>query len=233
MLFRTKVYVARAIREDRPHIPDAEAEWHDTVSYTFGINAESAAEAATIAVRAAENAVDRDGRYVGGVVLEVQPKCVGPEEFDGYERYLMHSLDQPGIFYVSGITFTSIALHEANGAVERLEAARACIEQNGIPAASFVHPSLKNDDEASRVRIVCPVCEHWVEVDNTGLLYSFFEGLDPFSDEYKEVQQAAQTAGPFVKSHFSCLQDKRDVHALIFLYEDDEHYNLLDESKRD
>lgn len=233
MLFRTKVYVVLAIQEERTYMPDGDARWHNTVSCTFGINAEDAADAAAIAVRAAENAIDRDGTFVGGVVLEVQPKCVGPEEFDGYEKYLTQPLDQPGIFYVSGTTSSSIALHEANGATQALGSIRERIAKTGLPAPSFVHPPLDDDEEATMVRIVCPVCEHWVEVDNCGLLYSFFDGLDPTSQEYEEGQHAVQAAGPFVKSHFACLEDRDDVNALIFLYEDDERYALLDDSKRD
>jgi hypothetical protein len=231
MLFRTNVFVLRAVRDTRMNLPGNDA-WHDTVSYTFGINARDAAEAAAIAVKASESALGRDGDFVGGVVLEVQPKCVGREEFDGCEKYLMQPLDEPGIFYVSGITYTSIALHKANGATESLARFREWIDKNGIPAPSFIHPPLDDSGEPKTIRIVCPVCERWVEVDRAGLLYSFFDGLDRFSEECKSGQQAVQTAGPFVKSHFACLKDSAEATALIFLYEDDERYNLLDASKR-
>jgi hypothetical protein len=232
MLFRTRVYVLLAVREQRDDLLDSDAKWHDTVSYTLGINADNAADAAAVATRAAENAIDRDGRYVGGVVLEVQPKCVGPEEFEGYESYLLQPLDAPGIFYTSGITHTSISLHEANGAAEALANVREWIADNGIPAPSFVHPPLEIDDEPKTVRIVCPVCQHWVEVDSRGLLYSFFDGLEPFSQAYEEGQEAVHIAGPFVRNHFACLKD-RDVNALIFLYRGDYRYDLLDDAKRE
>ncbi len=231
MLFRTNVCVVLAVRQQPKWRPNCDNQSHDTASYTFGINADEPAAAAAVAVRAAENAVDRDGAFVGGVVVEVQSRCVGSEEFDGYEKYLMQPLEEPGIFYVSGITFRSIAAYEANGAAASIRSMREWIAENGLPPPSFVHPPLE-PDAPKTVRLVCPVCERWIEIDSSGLLYSFFDGLDRLSSEFEEARQAAETARPFVESHFVCLRDREDVNALLFLYEDDERYQLLDESKR-
>lgn len=233
MLFRTNIFVVRAIYDERTLRFHADPKWHDTVSYTFGINADTAADAAVIAVRGAEKAIDRDGQFVGGVVVEVQPKCVGPEEFVGYEKYLIRPLHLPGIFYVSGITYSSIGFHEANGIADTLTSIRNGIAQNGIPTPSFVHPQLEVDAAPKTVRIVCPVCERWVEVDHCGLLYSFFDGLDAFSPEHEVGRQAVRVAGPFVKRHFACLNGNDNFKALLFLYDGDERYATLADSKRD
>ncbi len=229
MLFRTKVFVVCALQDSRfKDMPG-----YDSAAYTFGINAGDAADAAAIAVRAAENAIGRNGDFIGGVVLEVHSKCVGPEEFTTYQKYLLQPLDERGVFYVSGVIHSSVAPHEANGAAKALQHVRDWIEENGLPTPSFVHPPLKDDDGPKNLRIVCPVCERWVEVGHGGVIYSFFDGLDRLSEEYQEGQLAVQIAGPFVKSHFACLAQSADAKALVFLYEDDERYELLDESKRD
>ena len=232
MLFRTQICVVLAIRQPFTRKLGGDQLWQETASCLFGINAEDAAAASLIAVRAAEAAVDRDGEFVGGVVAEVQSKCVGPEEFDLHERYLLQPRHVPGIFYVSGITFSSLANHELNGVSKRLQSLRESIARSGLPAASFTHPPLPPPESVPLVRIVCPVCEHWVEVAHDGLLYSFFDGLDRFSAEEEEGRHAVSIAGPFVKNHFQCLRGRDDVSALVFLYPDDERYACLDAAKR-
>lgn len=121
MLFRTKVYVLRAVREQLPMYVHGEPAWYDIVTYFFGINAKNAAGATDIAVRAAENATDRDGSFIGGVVLEIQTKCISAEEIRGYEKYQLQPSSAPGIFYVSGVTYSDISTDEATGALESLK----------------------------------------------------------------------------------------------------------------
>lgn len=76
----------------------------EAVAYTFGINAPGTAEAANIAIAAAENAVDREKRFIGGIVVEVHCRSVNPQEFEGAEKYFCQPLTDHGIFYVSGLT---------------------------------------------------------------------------------------------------------------------------------
>lgn len=232
MLFRTQICVVLAVRQPFWRNMPGDRLWEETATCLFGINADDAAAATQIAVRAAEAAVDRDGEFVGGIVAEVQSKCVGPEEFDMHERYLLQPKHLPGIFYVSGITFSSLVNRELHGLSYQLQLFRDSIARSGLPATSFTHPPLPPPEPAPLVRIVCPVCECWVEVAHDGLLYSFFDGLERFSPEEEEGRRAVSIAGPFVRNHFSCLRNQDDVNALVFLYPDDERYACLDAAKR-
>jgi hypothetical protein len=232
MIFRTQVAVLRAIPEQYDYIAEADVTWHDAVSYTFGINAPEVAEATRIAVQAAENAVDREGSFIGGVVIEARSRCIGPEEFDGYGDYLLQSIDALGIFYVSGVTFFAIGRNKTLGAARELESFRERINRFGLPGPSFVHPKPK-EKPPQRVRLFCPVCEHWVEVDSGGLLYSFFDGLEHLSDEFREGREAVSVAGPFFQKHLECLMRQESHSALVFIYDSDERYTRLEESKRE
>jgi hypothetical protein len=233
MLFRTHIAVARAIPDRLFPGEGDSAPYLQTVTYTFGINADDAGDAATLAVRAGENAVDRMGEFVGGAVLELQCRCVGREEFENYKEYLLQPLDERGIFYVSGITYSGIGLQEANGVLESLQTIRNSIAKNGVPEPSFVHPTPKVRNEPKKVRIVCPVCERWLEVDNEGLLYSFCQGFDLYPDNLTRMRETGQIAGPFIKKHFACLSDRDAANALVFVYDSDERYYQLDFSKQD
>lgn len=200
--------------------------------YTLGINAANSAAACETAARAAENAIDRDGDYVGGVVVELHTRCVGSEEFQRYEDFLIQPIDQTGIFYVSGISYFSASINKLSGAERELDLRRQRFKSNGPPSPSFVHPPLKVV-APEKARLVCPVCKYWVEIDSSGLLYSLFCGLDPFSSEYEEGRLAGNIAAPFVQRHFECLSTSTEFSALIFIYESDERFLELDEMMRE
>jgi hypothetical protein len=232
MLFRVSVYILCTVRRDEQWYT-GNVYWHDTVAYTFGVNAINAGNAAVMACQAAEHAFDRDGKYVGGIVLEVHPRCVNRSDFSGYNKYLLGPLDQEGIFYVTGICFTSILDGEIVDYLPRLVDLKTNIDRNGLPPASFKHPMPTVDETPKSIRMVCPICGHWTEVDHSGLLYSFFDGLDPISDEFDRAKVARETAGPFVKRHLECIRNSGSGAAIESIFDDDERFGFLDDEKRD
>jgi hypothetical protein len=163
---------------------------------------------------------------------ELQARCIGAEEIDNLGEYLIQPVDRPGIFYVTGVTYSSAWLTTTTGVARELQAVRHRIRVHGVPAPSFVHPPLKVS-APTFVRIVCPVCGHWVEVVNAGILYSFWTGLEPFSEQFHAARQAVQVAKPFVERHFRCLQSFAGKDTLRFVYPSDERFDLLDDAMRE
>src|SRR5579871_178522 len=106
MIYRTHVVVLRAVAEDWLKIPESEKTCHDAVTCVFGINAHDPSDAVKMAVAAAKDAFDREGDYIGGVVIEADCRCALPNEFSGYEKYFHNPKTERGIFYVSGVTYT-------------------------------------------------------------------------------------------------------------------------------
>ena len=229
MIFKTTVAVLCAVPED-PERSTPDQTWYDAVAYFFGVNAANAGEAASIATHAAENAVDRNGRYIGGVVIEVHVKCLPPEEYSKDPEYLLQPVDQPGIFYVTGTTTTGEAKELAVGAAAELRQKQEKIKREGLPEPSFVHPTWQ-PPPAEPIRIYCPGCGRWTEVDGSGILYSFFDGLDPwsFQDEYR----SAEATRRFIESHLECVMEYHDAGPIVFLYRDDERYHVLNPAMRE
>ncbi len=118
----------------------------------------------------------------------------------------MQRINHPGIFYVTGVTYSGAWLTTTTGIAEQLHAIRQRIHKVGIPTPSFIHPPLKAP-APTFVRIVCPVCSHWVEVDNAEAFFTSFWTGDLPSEEFDDRQQAGQIARPFVERHFKCLEE--------------------------
>ncbi|HZQ46753.1 MAG TPA: hypothetical protein VFC07_07080, partial [Verrucomicrobiae bacterium] len=87
----------------------------------------------------------------------------------------------------------------------------------------------------TRVRLLCSVCGHWVEVSNTGLIYSFVDGLDMFSREGEEAQKAINAAGPFMRRHLGVCREGLEPNSLHIegIHEDDPRWFILDETKQE
>src|SRR5688572_1586386 len=146
MLFFTDVAVICCV--PLPGITPTNARnWHDTVEYRFGITADTESDADSIAEHAAQHAVDRDGQYIGGVVQAVSTTPTTPTELDEYSDYLIRPASEPGIFYVSGVIYGSIAFSDAARFDERMLEFRYRIEQLGRPSPSFKHPKVANHHE--------------------------------------------------------------------------------------
>ena len=235
MIYRTNVAVLLAIPEDWSELPEFEKSWHDAVAYTFGINAHDLSDAVTMALAAAKNAVGREGEFIGGVVIEVQCRCVVPKEFEGYEKHFHAAMDGRGIFYVSGVTSYGVSKAESAEAAAELEAMRESILHSGLPAPSFIHPKLP-EEPPTRVRLLCSVCHHWIEVDNLDLIYSFMGGLDMFSLEQRDAWKSRKgVSAPFVHRHISeCfLGNESSPRGIEAIHERDPRWSTLDDANRD
>ena len=114
--------------------PTNARQWHDTVEYRLGINASTESNADSIAERAAQHSVDRDAQYIGGVVQAVSTNLTTQTELDEYSDYLMRPVSEPGIFYVSGVTYGAIAFADAAKFDERIIEFGRRIEQQGRPS---------------------------------------------------------------------------------------------------
>lgn len=226
MIFRTLVMVLRAIPDELPGL--------NAVAYVFGINARDLSEATRMAAEAAKDAVDREGNYIGGVVIEADCRCSYPKEFSGYEKHFHKPIDERGIFYVSGVTYTGVFENTSAEAADELADLRKRISRLGLPTPSFVHPQMR-DDPPTRVRLLCSVCGHWIEVSNAGLIYSFMDGLDMFSKEGEEARNAVGAAGPFMSRHLQDCCDGLPPNSLHIegIQEDNPRWSMLDETKRE
>lgn len=227
MIFRAQVAVLLAVPENWGSVPEPEKTLWEAVAYTLGINARGASDAIGLAVTAAQNAVGRDGEYIGGVVVEAHCRCAGPKEFDGYEKYFHAPVVEPGIFYVSGVTSYAIAEELTKAVHVELEAMRSNIRRSGLPAPSFVHPKLP-DEPPKKIRLLCDVCGRWVEVNSLGLMYSFLDTLHGHFPEEREAWRAKDVAGPFVRRHISECGG-----CITGIHEDDERWNELSPANRE
>jgi hypothetical protein len=229
MLYRVHVSVVTAMRAGLPASSATTSDdgWAETVSYFFGVNAETAASAAALAEQAAEHARDRDGRYIGGAVLELQVRSAAQEEFSGYEPYLLKPITARGIFYVTGTTTSGLPEAMIRAVLERLAEIRESIRLRGVPPPSFVHPKPPDPPFPSRTRLVCPGCRQWTEVDSAGVIYSLVDGLDPGSRESQVGRQTGVTLGQFIETHMPCLKTSSHV-SLVFLHPGDPGYDNLD-----
>ena len=178
-------------------------------------------------IEAAKDAVDRDERYIGGVVIEVACRCGCSQEFEGAKKYFHQPMSEPGIFYVTGVTYTGVPSSMTADLAKELDVAKERIKRCGLPAPSFTHPQLPEEPPTS-VRMVCSVCAHWVQVSNAGLILSFASGLDLDTQEGQWASKAAATAQPFVRRHVS-----RCGGTIEGVQEDDHRWSELDENNRE
>lgn len=219
---------------NRGHRPE-ELPWHNVYTVTLGINAEDLALATSIATEAMTRCEDEDGRFIGGVVIETHARCVTADEWRGYARHFTQPIEQRGIFYMSGLTYTSFARGVAAGAEESLKHFRSK-RDSGDPffsQPSYIRRRPHVDEEPRAARIVCPVCGAWQEHD-PNYIYSLFSGLFEDDNEYILGQKAAARTNPFIAQHCRCLVDSPGVTAhvgLLFLYEGDDGYDELDPVK--
>lgn len=206
----------------------------DKVEYTLGINALDHANAVNIAVASASNAVDRDGRFIGGVVIETHCRCANREEYNGYEKYFHSPIGEHGVFYVSGTTWSTIAKELTIEAHIELKKIRENIKRFGFPSPSFVHPKLPQEPPA-KIRLLCTACGHWVEVNSLGLIYMFMGRHLTFTDEERDELKAHDVAGPFMRRHFPhCHRaDKPCSNGIAGIHEDDEQWNKLHEANEE
>lgn len=227
MIYRVHVAVLRSVADDLLDIPEAERTWLDMVAYTFGINALDATDAVGLAESAAKDAIDTSGDYIGGIVLEVDCRAAFPDEFSIYKEYCHSPMNERGIFYVSGVTYSAITKVLSTEVIAMLATAKERITLTGIPVPSFVHPQ-SPESPPTRVRMLCSACGHWIEVSNTGLICSFMSGLDMFSREGEEAKKVLDEAGPFVSRHIAqCSAFIEGVH------EDDPRWHTLESGKRE
>jgi hypothetical protein len=234
MIYRIHVAVLLAVPENWGNLPETEKTFWDAVAYTFGLKASDASDAVNLTVTAAQNAVGRDGEFIGGVVVETHCRCVNREEFDGYEKYFLRQMNERGIFYVSGVTSYAISKEQATEAAAELEKVKEKIIRCGLPTPSFVHPKLP-EEPPKKVRLVCSVCGRWVEVDNLRFICSFMEGLDMFSREQREAWKSQDVAGPFLHRHLSqCfLGYEPSPRGIVGIQEDDERWRTLSVADRE
>ncbi len=239
MIYRTNIAVLRAVPSKRYATEAAIAAWREkfveAVACTFGVNAEDLAEAVSLAAAAAQDAVDRKGDYIGGVVIETNCRCVDPKEFDGYQKYFHRPMERRGIFYVSGTHTFEIPRMTVLGAMAKFDAARLRIERCGLPAPSFVHPELP-EEPPTRVRLLCSVCGRWTEVDNRGVVFSFMPDAHFFTDTDPDARRSLEHAGKFMRAHLlSCLHvDKGPMRgSVVGIHQSDPRWATLDDSKRE
>jgi hypothetical protein len=183
--------------DKRPQL-EKDQDYLDAVACSFFINADDPSIAVSLATKAVSNAVDRDGRYNGGIVIEVDCRLAPPEELNLYQKHFHSSPENAGIFYVSGTHSYSFPSKRIIHLLPELEKLRAEIRNNGLPSPSFIHPELP-DDPPIKLRLICDKCKNWIEVDNIGLMYTFLNGgiLEP--DE--RFGPRLNIAGPFMARH--------------------------------
>ncbi len=212
--------------------PVGERTWHDTVEYRFGINASTESDADSIADHAARHAVDREGHYIGGVVWAVSTTPTTPAELDEYSDYLMRPISDPGIFYVSGVTYSCIGFGDITKFAAQLREQRRQIEQEGRPSPSFTHPQVADRHEPDVCRLVCPTCGAWIEYDQGAFFYAFIDGLAAFPEFMSRVLSARSVYDEFLARHDLCIAG--DTTRLRYLHtRDDDFYTLDRESCED
>jgi hypothetical protein len=233
MFYRVHVTVLRAQRPGG--LPVSKSAWHDAIACTFGINAAEASDAVQLAVTAARNAFDRNGEFIGGVVVEIACRCVDGEEFDGHEKYFHRPMNEPGIFYVSGARHFGLPRFGNAGALADVRRMKARIKKSGLPPASFVHPRLP-DEPPERMRLLCSVCKRWLEVDSDELLSVFMASpLDEFTPEEKKIWRSVNVVGPFMRRHVAqCLFTAGGPRgAMLAIHEPDPRWDTLDPDKQE
>lgn len=240
MIYRTQIAVLRSVPWKRHDVDEYkvaawQAKFLDAVAYTFGINAQNLAEAVNLAVAAARDAVDRNGQYVGGVVVENHSRCVAVEEFERYKKYFHRPIEEPGIFYVSGITTYSVPKMQVQGALAELHSAAEKISQFGLPTPSFTHPKLP-EEPPTRVRLLCSACGRWAEVENLGIVFSLMGDMDMILKAYPDARQSTGHANSFMRRHLlSCLHvDEGPMRGTILgIQQSDPRWSRLESSKED
>ena len=144
-------------------------------------------------------------------------------------------MNQSGIFYVTGTTSYQISNEKTREAAAELEILREEIRLSGLPAPSFIHPQLP-ETPPYKVRLLCNVCQHWMETDNLDIMYSFMGGLETFSAEELELwRERRGAAGWFVRRHLSeCFEGfAPGFLGIRAIHKDDPLWSTLDEEKRE
>jgi len=200
--------------------------WHDTVEYRFGINADTESDANLVARNAAEHAVDRDGQYIGGVIRAVSTTPIIPTELNEYTDCLMRPFSEPGIFYVSGVEYSTIAFADTARFDKQILEFRRRLEQQGCPSTSFTHPKVVNHHEPNVCRLACPTCGRWVEYDQRAFHYAFIDGLQAFPDLLSRVVSSRSVYVRFLSRHETCIIG--DVAKLKYMHTDDDDFYTLD-----
>lgn len=204
-------------------------EWYDTVEYRFGVNAETESEANDLASRASEHALGRDGDYIGGIVKK---KCASPatdSEINDLLDYCFSPIENPGIFYVTGVTHSSVGYDEYPDDLSRhLELAQV-IQRNGLPNPTFRHPEVDTKYYPRVCRLVCANCQQWVEFDRGAFIFAFFSGIEVMDDEFDRLKSARKIHDEFAESHASCSFDGDS--ALQYLEDSDERFSALDRER--
>ena len=228
MLFYVDVTVVRAIPDKRGAESETERAWHDTVSCRFAINALDSGRAIAIATKASQHAVDRDGDFVGGVVTTAHETAITPDDLSGYDPYLMKPLDENGIVYVSGITYSTTGYDDVTDIDVELTSMRDSIAANGLPEPSFAHPMPDFSYEPNVCRLLCPRCDHWVEFDQRTFMFAFFDGLQHMPEEFQRLKSALNVYQPFVNRHRECFPGTDAIELdLQFLHDDDDEFSSL------
>ena len=236
MLYRVHVAVLRLIPSPEPS-PDSryqKAGWHEAVAHTFGVNATNASEATQMAVEAAEGTVDRNGEYVGGVVVEVACRGAGLKEFEGYEKYFHSPIGERGIFYVSGSHGYFLPGSVLEPVIAELDVLRNRIKDSGAPVASFVKPQLP-PLPVEKVRLLCTVCKRWLETDNEEIMHLFMKGIHGFTIEDEKIWRSINVVGPFMQRHLAqCLMIPGGPRGMVQgIHPPDPQWNKLDPEKEE
>ncbi|EEF57009.1 hypothetical protein [Pedosphaera parvula] len=235
MIFQVHVAVLLAVPEPWSDLPGSENDWHGAVSYFFGINATDPAEAVRMTVDAARNAVGREGEFIGGVIIEMHCQRVDATEFDESRKYFHQPIDQPGIFYVTGTTSIQLSRKRISEALAELESVKEKIRQSGLPTPSFIHPKLP-EEPPRKVRLLCDICNHWVETDTLDLMESFMGISLTFVCEQREKWKSRRgTFGSFVNHHISrCFEGGQPgISGITAIHENDPRWATLNEANRE
>lgn len=235
MLYRVHVAVLRVLPSAlAPGNSFERADWQESVAHTFGVNAPNAAEATRIAVEAAEGTVDRNGEYMGGLVVETACRCVDLNEFYGYEKYFHGPINERGIFYVSGSNVFFLPGSLLACAIAEVKALQAKIMLSGAPPTTFMKPQLP-DVPVEKMRLLCSVCKRWVETDSEELMHLFMKDMHGFTIPDKKIWRSINVIGPFMRRHIAqCLfipgGPRGMVHAIHL---PDPQWNKLDREKEE
>lgn len=231
MLFYVDITVVCAVPDERGVITVTERTWHDTVSCRFAINASDSSCAVAIAIKASQHAICRDGDFVGGVVTTARETVITSDDLNGYDPYLIKPLDENGIVYVSGITYSSVENDDVLDISAELTSMRDSIAANGLPKPSFAHPMPDFVYEPNVCRLLCPRCNHWIEFDQRAFMFAFFDGLQHMSEEFGRLKSALNAYQPFVNRHRECFSGTDVIELdLQFLHDENDEFASLDDA---
>jgi hypothetical protein len=189
-----------------------------------GVNAKDISSAITLASEKMSNSVNKDGRYLGGLVLDVRARCVDISEYKPYSEYFLQEIETPGVFYVSGLTFFTPPMRaypDVEHELEQYEQNKGCIDRDLV----YIHESNDKREKNRRIRIICPVCGAWKEHSHLGFISMFIEGFGANTPEEHDWIENRKEVMPFIEQHLPhCRENSEMIRILDEV--DEEFYQL-------